>query len=149
MLVNETFFTAAELIGTWPVLERNRQGGSNIVLGNYRFRRHRTNNTTTRWQCTRIGLKCNAYIFTLKNDNTIIKINNIHNHCEPWDNHQFIVFFPLCDTYIASLHLIIHNNNIIIWITLYFKIINQILADMCFVYYFTNYNKNLELIPIL
>uniref|UniRef100_A0A2H1V0M4 SFRICE_016431 n=1 Tax=Spodoptera frugiperda TaxID=7108 RepID=A0A2H1V0M4_SPOFR len=62
-----------------PVYSISKRGGHLISVGGYRFCRQRSSGLKTRWSCSTDNSKgCRAAIFTV--DNTIVKINNIHNH---------------------------------------------------------------------
>uniref|UniRef100_A0A2H1VPW3 SFRICE_004116 n=1 Tax=Spodoptera frugiperda TaxID=7108 RepID=A0A2H1VPW3_SPOFR len=57
----------------------SRTGNNLITIGGYSFCYHRKTGLKTRWRCSTNQHKgCKAVIFTV--DNTIIKINNNHNH---------------------------------------------------------------------
>uniref|UniRef100_A0A2H1WBA8 SFRICE_036326 n=1 Tax=Spodoptera frugiperda TaxID=7108 RepID=A0A2H1WBA8_SPOFR len=67
----------------------SKKGRHLITVGGYRFSRHRSTGLKTRWHCSTDQPKgCKAELYTV--DNTIVKINNNHNHHPKYFREQKI-----------------------------------------------------------
>ncbi|XP_061704469.1 protein tramtrack, beta isoform isoform X27 [Cydia pomonella] len=63
-----------------PIFTNSIRGGVVMLLGNYRFTRHRTQGPKTIWRCARWRYKSDCRVSVLTVDGEVVRINNEHKH---------------------------------------------------------------------